>query len=100
MMRGRRFWPAAMSVWLVAAVATTAFAFQPILDTRVEYAGAPDPSAIAIADLNGDGAREVIVASLSKGEVAVLVNNGNGSFAEPVEQLVGNGPISRRRFGP
>ena len=42
-----------------------------------------DPEDIAVADLNGDKAAEIIFPDAAKG-ACVLVNNGSGSFAAPV----------------
>ena len=54
------------------------------------------PSAIAVADLNGDGKLDVAVANLLDGTVTILLGNGDGTFTpssmSPVS--VGQWPIS------
>ena len=53
------------------------------------------PSAIAVADFNGDGKSDLVVANFNAGTVTVLLGDGTGSFAEasgsPV--TVGTGPF-------
>jgi hypothetical protein len=57
------------------------------------------PSAIATADLDGDGKLEIIVTNLHEqgfetSSMSVLVNQGNGTFAPAVEYVVGNYPFA------
>lgn len=62
-----------------------------------EYAVEPGAHAVYAADLNGDGYVDLVVTHytyLSDNSVSVLINNGDGSFAPPVDYqggvLVGN----------
>jgi hypothetical protein len=41
--------------------------------------GADLPSSVAIADLNGDGKRDLAIANLNSGSVSVLLGNGSGT---------------------
>jgi len=71
--------------------------FQP----AVTYAsGDPEPSAVAVADLNGDGKLDVVLATVSNvspypTSVSVLLGNGDGSFRPAVSyDAGGSGPVS------
>ncbi|HVW87750.1 MAG TPA: VCBS repeat-containing protein, partial [Bryobacteraceae bacterium] len=57
--------------------------FQPAASRVLAFA----PASLAAADLNGDGAADLIVTT--GGQVAVLLNDGNGSFAPPAFYLSG-----------
>jgi hypothetical protein len=39
------------------------------------------PSDIALVDVNGDGLRDIVVTDQASGDVAVILNQGNGAFA-------------------
>jgi hypothetical protein len=52
------------------------------------------PVAVAIADVNKDSKRDLVVANNDGGNVAVIAGNGDGTFAEPVNFDVGTGPVS------
>jgi hypothetical protein len=44
--------------------------------------GGNGPSALTLADLNGDGLDDILVTNGASGDVTVLVNNGEGFFSE------------------
>ena len=51
----------------------------------VDYATGVEPrTSVAAGDLNGDGKPDLAVANLGNNTVSVLLNNGNGTFADPV----------------
>jgi hypothetical protein len=58
------------------------------------------PRATAIADLNGDGKMDIVVANIGNsntnpvqlGSVAVLLNNGDGTFQQPIQYTPFNYP--------
>ena len=52
------------------------------------------PAAIATGDFNGDGHPDVVTADYGSGDVSVLLNHGDGTFAAAVDYPVGNGPLS------
>jgi uncharacterized protein (TIGR03437 family) len=59
------------------------------------------PSSAVLADLNGDGKPDIVVSDLEasnavgdQGDIAVLLNKGDGSFQPPVKYAAGNGPIN------
>ena len=61
---------------------------------QVKYsAGAgTDPIAIAVADFNGDGKPDLVVADSGSKGVSILMNTGTGTFSAPVKYAVGNLP--------
>ena len=48
------------------------------------------PSAVAVADLNGDGNLDVVVANAADNSVQVFLGNGDGSFQSPVTYSLGS----------
>ncbi|HSZ57081.1 MAG TPA: FG-GAP-like repeat-containing protein, partial [Tepidisphaeraceae bacterium] len=52
------------------------------------------PDAVAIADVNGDGIPDLIVANSRSNDVSVLLGNGNGTFKPQVTYATGAGPSS------
>jgi hypothetical protein len=49
---------------------------------------------VAVADVNGDGRPDLVVANFSSNSVSVLLGNGNGTFQSAVNFGVGSGAIS------
>ncbi|WP_437808138.1 FG-GAP repeat domain-containing protein [Sorangium sp. So ce1078] len=63
------------------------------------YAVGTGPTAVALADLNGDGRTDLAVMrgvpdDPDIGAVAVLLNQGSGTFAAAVEYATGRNPVS------
>ena len=52
------------------------------------------PFSVAIADLDGDTAPDLVTANFSAGVVNVLLSNGDGTFGNPVAFATGSGPRS------
>src|SRR5271166_4606842 len=50
------------------------------------------PSSIAAGDLNGDGKLDLVVANFDTGKISILLGQGNGTFATPVDYPVGKQP--------
>lgn len=50
------------------------------------------PSYVALADVNGDGAADIIAQALY-GNLSVLTNNGDGTFTSPAEFAARPGPL-------
>ena len=63
--------------------------FQP----PVDYPSGPFPAGVAVADLNADGKKDLVVAnSDASGTVSVLYGNGNGTFQAPRTIVTGSAP--------
>jgi large repetitive protein len=62
--------------------------------TSVDYATGDSPTSVTCADVDGDGAADIIVANLNSDTLSVLKNNGNGTFAEKVDYATGDYPRS------
>ena len=64
------------------------------------YPTGSQPAGVVVADLNNDGKPDIVVADFQvgqngdNGDIAVLLNNGNGSFQNPVKYNTGDGPMS------
>ncbi len=52
----------------------------------------PDPVSIAVADVNADGAPDLIAANEAGSTLSVLTNNGSGAFALSATLTVGTSP--------
>ena len=60
------------------------------------YPAGAEPFSVAVADFNGDGQLDLIVADADVGNgntVSLLLGNGDGRFQAPVEYAVGTGPV-------
>ncbi len=60
----------------------------------VMYPGEDFPTAIEIADADGDGFRDVIVAHDSRGTIAVMRNDGRGGLGAPTMFVTGGFPTA------
>jgi len=56
--------------------------------------GGVNSDSVAVADLNGDGKPDIVVANLNSGTVAVLLGNGNGTFQQAVTYSAGGSPLT------
>lgn len=79
------------------SLSMTAYAVEPLFDTPTDYSAGENPYFIFVADLDGDGDVDLATANEglppdSNGSVSVLLNEGNGTFAVPVEYEVGVAP--------
>jgi hypothetical protein len=52
------------------------------------------PYSVALGDLNGDGALDLVAANYNDDNVSVLLNQGGGSFASHVTYAVGDAPMN------
>lgn len=76
---------------LIAVIAPVALHSTPLYKPVQTFAGGASPWAITIADVNGDGKPDVLVANLcgsdhdcALGEVGVYLGNGDGTFQSPL----------------
>jgi hypothetical protein len=60
---------------------------------QTTYATGTDPRSVAIADLNGDGKPDLVVADLGSNTVSVLLGNGDGTFQDRTTYATGNQPL-------
>jgi hypothetical protein len=58
----------------------------------VNYPVQREPLFVAIADPNGDGNQDLVVANNGSNNVSVLLGNGDGTFQAALNYTVGNGP--------
>src|SRR5206468_3961229 len=56
------------------------------------FGAGPKPTAVALADLNGDGKPDIIVANDYGNYASVLLGNGNGSFQAQQTFAAGSAP--------
>ncbi|HEY1771836.1 MAG TPA: FG-GAP-like repeat-containing protein [Gammaproteobacteria bacterium] len=57
------------------------------------YATGGDPLSLTIADLNGDGIPDIVVANFTDNTLSILYGNGDGTFQSAVAVPVGKGPM-------
>jgi uncharacterized repeat protein (TIGR01451 family) len=62
--------------------------------TPVYYPAGSGPSDITLADINGEGKLDVVVASSLSNAIFVLPGNGNGTLQPGVSYSVGRNPVS------
>lgn len=61
-------------------------------DAQTSYPVGSTPSAVALGDLNGDNQPDIVVANFDSGNIAVLLNNGDGTFAPSQFFAIGPNP--------
>ncbi len=64
------------------------------LGTRTDVPVANGPAAVAIADVNGDGRQDLVVASSNTNILSVRLGNGDGTFGDLVQYPTGTYPRS------
>jgi hypothetical protein len=83
---------------LILFTAFGAFAFEPLFDTRIDYAAGIDPRSVFAADLDGDGHNDLAVTNAGnnyrRGSISILLNSGNGTLQSAVEYDAGYHPNS------
>jgi len=79
-----------LAIFPLALFVTTAFsAIQ--FDPATTYPVGANPESVAIADFNGDGAKDLAVANNNSDSVSILLNQGNGTFSNAINFATGGG---------
>src|SRR5664280_3809190 len=60
---------------------------------KTDYQIGNGPYAFSVADLNSDGAPDLVTANYAAGSVSVLYGNGDGTFAPKTDFSTGSGPF-------
>ena len=60
---------------------------------HVDYATGSGPYSLAAADMNHDGAIDLVTVNHTANSVSVLYGNGDGTLQPKVDLTVGNGPF-------
>ena len=61
--------------------------------TAVSPVTGSNPNSVAVADFNGDGRADLVVANAGSNTVTVLLGNGDGTFAAPLSFGAGADPL-------
>jgi Bacterial type II and III secretion system protein/FG-GAP-like repeat len=61
--------------------------------TKIQLPAGYDPSALAAADLNGDGHIDIAVTDEGNNTVSVFLGNGDGTFRRGTDYATGNSPV-------
>jgi hypothetical protein len=72
-----------------------------VLSGTYSTSGYASPESVVAVDVNGDGKPDLVSANFGNGgpgALEVFINNGNGTFANPVIYPAGNGTISVTAF--
>jgi hypothetical protein len=72
----------------VMTIAPLAMAFEPLFDSRIDYALNCQASYSCVADFNNDGWKDIAVVYYDSSYVGILFNYGNGTFRNPVKYPV------------
>ncbi len=81
---------AALALIVLAVSASTASAQS--FSTSTDYALGDNPNSGIAADFNGDGKLDLAIGNVLNKNVAILINNGNGTFAAAVNYTVDFNP--------
>jgi type II secretory pathway component GspD/PulD (secretin) len=65
--------------------------FQP--PTLIKLPAGFEPTSLAVADLNGDGHQDLVVADQGNNTFSVLLGNGNGTFQTRTDYPTGSAPV-------
>jgi hypothetical protein len=71
---------------------STALSSDPLFGTKIDYEVGDFPWSVATADFDGDGDVDLATANYHSGDVTILMNNGEGEFADAVDLNLGHRP--------
>ena len=60
----------------------------------IRYLVGSEPSDVKVADLNNDGAEDIIVTNSGEKTLSLLINDGTGTFAPQATRFTGNTPVA------
>jgi hypothetical protein len=61
--------------------------------TAVSPVPGSNPCSVAVADFNGDGKADLVIANAGSNTLTVLLGNGDGTFAAPLSPAAGTDPL-------
>ncbi len=79
-----------ISFFLFFCIPSILYAFSPLYDTWIRYEAGYGPYSIYAADLDGDGDNDLASTRDGDDSISVLMNNGDGTFAEKTNYASGN----------
>src|SRR5436853_6262207 len=82
----------ALTIGAAMAVTSAAVAAGVSFSAATLYQAGSDPTAIATADLDGNGHPDLVVANQRSNDVSVLLADGRGAFSAARNFAVGHGP--------
>ncbi len=65
----------------------------PLLSPKVDYTVGANPLGATYGDFNGDGFQDLAIVNSGSNTVSILMNNGNGTFANKVDYTTGVAPF-------
>ena len=97
--RGTRGFRLSLAAFAAACLATMLTPLSPAaqgfnLGVRIDFVYGSNPNSIAIGDLNGDGAPDLVAANNGANTVSVLLGNGASGFGAKTDFAAGAAPIS------
>jgi hypothetical protein len=85
-------WFSASCILLSVFTAVSA-AMAEVTFSKAAYPLQTTPSQVVTADLNGDERADLVVFSGATGDISILLNNGDGTFASPIIFQAGTNPL-------
>src|ERR1700730_2451364 len=82
----------ALLVMVVVSLSYPASTFAVDFASPVSYPVGTGPAGVVVADFNGDGKLDIAVANGGSGNVSILLNNGDGTFAPAMNFAAGDNP--------
>ena len=77
------------TIFCLAMLTSNALAITPLFETKVDYPAGTQPRSVISADFDNDGYNDLAVLNSYDYDISVLLNNGDGTFAAPVDYSIG-----------